>query len=49
MAVIIKQSTGTYASAGTGASYFANTIYEAVSSEILISVYPSRAIIYTNG
>jgi hypothetical protein len=43
MAVVVKQSWGTYAYVGIAVSYFADGIYKAVSSKI--SYYPCRAII----
>ena len=48
MAIVTKQSTGTYALAGIAASYFAERIEEALTSETVISGHTKRDVIYAN-
>jgi hypothetical protein len=48
MAVIIKQSRGTYASVSITASYFANRTHKATSSKTVTSHYRYGAVINTN-
>lgn len=49
MAVLVKQSGGTYALVGIAASYSDDKLYEAVPSETGISCYSYGSMLCTNG